>query len=75
MMPRICRVFFWIGLPALLALGGCATDVLYASAQSHQKRECEKIIDTPERNRCVERVTVSQAEYKRQTDALKPAVP
>jgi hypothetical protein len=57
------------------ALGGvsCSSPQAYGTGQAWQRNECNKIIDTQERQRCVANANVSYETYQRQQDELKKA--
>ncbi|MDP2064988.1 MAG: hypothetical protein Q8K38_03360 [Burkholderiaceae bacterium] len=55
------------------ALAGCSMQQLYGTGQAWQRSECNKIIDTQERNRCAASTQTSYEDYRRQSDAAKTA--
>jgi hypothetical protein len=64
--------------PALFAFvvsiaSGCTMQQAYHSAQSWQRNECNRVVDSGERERCIESTTMRYDDYKRQTeDRNKP---
>jgi len=50
----------------LLAAAGCTSQQLYDSAQGWRENECMKILDTPQRERCLKEARQSYREYKQQ---------
>lgn len=57
-------------LPLLLAssLSACTTEQVYASAQSWQRNQCNKIPDKAESDRCMSKANATYETYKRQTE-------
>lgn len=53
------------GLPA------CSSQALYGTGQAWQRQECNKIVDSQERGRCMASASTSYDEYKRQSEAAK----
>jgi membrane protein DedA with SNARE-associated domain len=49
----------------------CSSQQTYASGQTWQRNECNKIIDMQERQRCVARANDSYDTYQKQVDDLK----
>jgi len=49
----------------------CSSQQTYATGQAWQQNECNKIIDTPDRERCLARARQSYDTYQRQVDDLK----
>jgi hypothetical protein len=62
-----------MAVTATLGLSSCSSQQLYGAGQEWQKNECNKIIDTQERNRCMSSTRTSYDDYKRQSDAAKGA--
>ena len=60
-----------IVLAAAAGLPACSSQQLYGVGQEWQKNECNKIIDMPERNRCMGSTKTSYEDYKRQSEAAK----
>jgi hypothetical protein len=58
-------------LLAALSLCACSSQQAYSAGQSWQRNECGKIIDSQERDRCLERTSTSYDTYKQQTGAAK----
>lgn len=54
-------------------LAGCSMQQLYGTGQAWQRSECNKIVDTQERNRCAASTQTSYEDYKRQSDGVKAA--
>jgi hypothetical protein len=54
-------------------LHGCSSQQVYGAGQAWQRLECNKIIDTQERDRCMKSASTSYDEYKRQAEAAKAA--
>jgi hypothetical protein len=54
-----------IALAAAL-LSGCSSQQLYDNAQGWREAECNKMIDTPRRERCMKEADRSYQEYKKQ---------
>jgi hypothetical protein len=55
---------FAIALAALLS--GCSSEQLYNNAQGWREAECNKILETPRRERCMKEARQSYGEYKQQ---------
>ena len=49
----------------LLALSGCSSQQLYDNAQGWREAECNKMIDTPRRERCMKEADRSYDEYRK----------
>jgi len=47
----------------LLAAAGCSSEQLYNNAQGWREAECNKILDTPRRERCMKEAGRSYEEY------------
>ena len=58
-----------VTLAALLV--GCSTEQFYASGQNWQRNECNKLLDSQERGRCLKNADASYDSYKRQAESLK----
>lgn len=50
-------------------LHGCSSQQLYAAGQSWQRVECNKIVDSQERSRCMASASHSYEEYKRESES------
>ena len=50
----------------LLAIAGCTSQQLRDNAQAWREAECDKMIDTPHRERCLKEARQSHEEYKKQ---------
>ena len=50
----------------LLAAAGCTSQQLYDNAQGWREAECNKMIDTPRRERCMKEADRPYQEYKKQ---------
>ena len=48
----------------LAAAAGCTSQQLYDNAQGWRENECMKILDTPQRERCLKEARQSYREYK-----------
>lgn len=55
-------------LLALLALGGCSTQMAYNATQQMQKNECQKLQDREERMRCEKNASMDYERYKSEAD-------
>ena len=66
--------YFWMLASLMLAglLAGCSSEQFYASGQDWQRHECNKLLDSQERGRCLKNAGTSYNSYKRQTESLKP---
>ena len=54
----------------------CSSQQTYATGQTWQRNECNKIIDMQERQRCLARANDSYETYQKQVDDMKkPARP
>ena len=75
---RTTRLFQML-LPLLWACAlvtACSSQQTYATGQTWQRNECNKIIDTQERQRCLARANDSYETYQKQVDDMKkPARP
>jgi membrane protein DedA with SNARE-associated domain len=49
----------------------CSSQQTYATGQTWQRNECNKIIDMQERQRCVAKANDSYDSYQKQVDDLK----
>ncbi len=49
---------------------GCTTQEAYITGQEWQRDQCNQMIDSMDRSRCIERTNMSYEDYKRQTEAL-----
>ena len=49
----------------------CSSQQTYATGQTWQRNECNKIIDMQERQRCVAKANDSYDTYQKQVDDLK----
>jgi hypothetical protein len=49
----------------LLAAAGCSSQQLYNNAQGWREAECNKILDTPRRERCMKEAGRSYDEYNK----------
>jgi membrane protein DedA with SNARE-associated domain len=59
-------------LIVIASLGtACSSQQTYASGQTWQRNECNKIIDMQERQRCVAKANDSYDSYQKQVDELK----
>ena len=60
-------------LACTLGCAACSSPQAYGTGQAWQRNECNKVIDTQERQRCMANVNVSYDSYQRQQDELKKA--
>jgi hypothetical protein len=51
---------------ALSGLAACTDQQLYNSSQGWREAECNKMIDTPRRERCMKEARQSHEEYRKQ---------
>ena len=58
-------------IAASLLGAACSSQQTYASGQTLQRNECNKIIDMQERQRCVAKANDSYDTYQKQVDDLK----
>ena len=58
----------WIARVIVLAATGCTSKQAYDTGQAWQRRECNKIVDQNERDRCLDGVNTPYEDYKRQTE-------
>jgi len=49
------------------ALPGCTSQQMYASGQAYQRQQCERLPDMGERQRCLEKASMSYEDYKKET--------
>jgi len=49
----------------LLAAAGCSSQQLYNNAQGWREAECNKMLDTPRRERCMKEAGRSYEEYNK----------
>ena len=68
---RLAR--FSSALFILPCLSACSSQQLYGAGQAWQRNECNKIIDSQERNRCMASTNTSYEDYKRQADEARGA--
>jgi hypothetical protein len=50
---------------AVSGLAGCTDQQLYDNAQGWREAECNKILDTPRRERCMKEARQSHEEYRK----------
>ncbi|MER2541415.1 MAG: hypothetical protein ABTQ26_19410 [Azonexus sp.] len=50
---------------------GCTSQQGYASAQSWQRSECNKLLDQSDRDRCMAKASMSYDDYKRESGKAK----
>jgi hypothetical protein len=50
----------------LLIAAGCSSQQLYDNAQGWREAECNKILETPRRERCLKEARQSHEEYRKQ---------
>jgi hypothetical protein len=53
------------------ASSGCTSQQGYASAQSWQRSECNKLLDQSERDRCMANASMPYDDYKRESAKAK----
>lgn len=71
-MPPICRVaLFCVASLASLVLSACSSQQLYGAAQARQRNECNKISDSIERERCMEKANTSYDQYRRESETQR----
>jgi hypothetical protein len=63
-VPRAATALTLALLFALL--GGCSPKQLYDSAAGWREAECNKLLDTPRRERCMKEAQQPYEEYKKQ---------
>lgn len=51
---------------ALSGLASCTSQQLYNNAQGWREAECDKILDTPRRERCMKEARQSLEEYRKE---------
>jgi hypothetical protein len=56
---------------ASLGLSACSSQQLYGAGQGWQRAECNKVMDSQERSRCMASASTSYEEYRKQSDAAK----
>jgi hypothetical protein len=69
--PSAPRCLSLAGLLASALCAACSTQQTYATGQAWQRGECNKIIDTQDRRRCMERANESFDTYQRQVDSTR----
>ena len=60
---------------ALVVLGACSSQALYATGQNLQKQECRKIPDLAERSRCERSADLSYERYREEAAPARPSLP
>ena len=50
----------------LLAAAACTSQQLYDNAAGWRENECNRILDTPQRERCLKEARQSHQEYRKQ---------
>ncbi len=60
-----------LSLCVAIVLGACSSQQIYASGQTWQRNECQKLNDKSERDRCLADSNTSYDNYKKQTDNAK----
>lgn len=53
-------------MTAILMLTACSPERMYAAGQGWQRNQCEHLPDKAERDRCMEKGSVSYGQYQRE---------
>lgn len=62
-----------LALCITFSVAGCTTQQTYNSAQSWQRNECQRQVDTIERERCIAGTTMTYDDYRRRRDRPQQA--
>ena len=67
------RVTGWIGIAAamLLVASGCTWQQAYSAGQAWQRNVCNRLVEQSERERCLDKTTMTYEDYRRQVDGTK----
>lgn len=60
-----------VGAGLALLFVGCSSQQLYSTGQAWQRNECQRIIDTQERSRCMQSTARSFDDYQKEVAAAK----
>ena len=71
-LARFARVPV-LALCITFSVAGCTTQQTYNSAQSWQRNECHRQVDTIERERCIAGTTMTYDDYRRRRDRPQQA--
>ena len=64
-------ILITLALTCSVASTGCTSQQGYASAQSWQRSECNKLIDQSDRERCMANASMPYDDYKRESGKAK----
>jgi hypothetical protein len=64
-------ILITVVLTCIAASTGCTSQQGYASAQSWQRSECNKLLDQSERDRCMANASMPYDDYKRESAKAK----
>ena len=64
-------ILITVALTCSAASTGCTSQQGYASAQSWQRSECNKLLDQSERERCMANASMPYDDYKRESGKAK----
>ena len=66
------RLIALIGIASILSVAsGCTWQQAYASTQGWQRNACYRVIDQPERERCLSNTNMSYDEYRSRSEGRK----
>lgn len=54
-----------------ISIASCSSQQAYSTGQAVQRNECNKINDSQERQRCMEKANMSHDVYQRQAEAAR----
>jgi hypothetical protein len=60
-----CQMRFALAMLVLSSVAACTDQQLYNSSQGWREAECNKMIDTPRRERCMKEARQSYEEYRK----------
>jgi hypothetical protein len=63
-MPNRAKMLTVLLLPMMLALSACSTRQGYEGGQAWQRNECIKVVDSDERQRCVDATRLRYEDYR-----------
>ena len=65
------HLLFTIGLAVCAGLAACSSQTAYLSTQNWQRRQCEKLISSQDREQCLKKASLSHEAYEKEREAAK----
>lgn len=62
-------VFVCLAAILFSPLSACTSQQMYESGKGYQRNQCERLPDMGERQRCLEKASMSYEEYRKETKA------